>query len=46
MEVKVVIDGIEIKLLPRGVYQGFEKFVAPKEVSGAKATVFVRLGWK
>jgi len=45
MEVKIVIDGEEIKLVPKGQYQGCEKFTGPKEISGLVATVFVRLNW-
>ena len=45
MEVKVVIDGKEIKMVPKGRYQGFEKFTAPKKISGLKATVFIRPDW-
>lgn len=46
MEVDVVIDGIKIELLPRGLNQGFQKFVAPKQISGVVANVFLRPDWK
>jgi len=45
MKVKVVIDGKEIELVPRGQHQGHEKFTNPKGISGLVATVFVRLNW-
>jgi len=42
MEVKVIIDRKELKLIPVGQYQGYVKFISPKEVSYFKATVFVK----
>lgn len=45
MKVKVVIDRTEIELLPKGIEQGFERYVAPK-ISGVKAEVFIKPGWK
>lgn len=45
MEVKVVIDGKEIELVPKGQHQGYEKFMAPKGISGLVATVHVRPDW-
>jgi len=45
MEVKVAIDGKEVELVPRGLYQGFLRFTAPKEIRGLVASVFVRPDW-
>jgi len=45
MKVKVVIDGKEIELVPRGQHQGHEKFTNPKGISGLVATVYVRPDW-
>ena len=45
MNIKVIVDGEEIELAHRGQHQGYEKFTAPKEISGLIATVLVRPDW-
>ena len=45
MNIKLVIDGKEIQLAHRGQHQGYERFTAPKEISGLVATVLVRPNW-
>ena len=44
-EVKVIIDGTEIELVPRGLEQGFERYTTHK-INGIRATVFIKPGWK
>ena len=45
MKVKVVIDANEIELIHKGQHQGYEKFTAPKEISGLVVTVFIEPNW-
>jgi len=45
VEVKVVINGKEVKLVSKGQYLGFEKFTGSKEIAGLVALVYVRPDW-
>lgn len=45
MNVKVVIDANEIELVYKGQHLGYEKFTAPKEISGLVVTAFVEPNW-
>ncbi len=46
IDVKLVIGGKEIKLVARGRYQGYDKFTAPREMSGIVVSVFLKPDWR
>ena len=49
MEVKLVIDGKEVQLVPNGQSKNYDKFKEPDSKSGERpliASVYVKPGWK
>ncbi len=49
MEIKLVIDGVEVNLEPNGKSKTYEKFKEPDGLGEEKpliASVYVKTGWK